>query len=218
MQRFVSERGRLLDMGCWLSAKGCGALRAGRAQGVGVTLGCAVLLLAGAARAGERICLEAESAAKVEAPMQVTEEAKAPALPDGTKVKGASGGKYLEVPQGKGNPPKVDKGRAELTFEVKKGGTFYLWGRAWWEDDCGNSFSISIDGAKAFSFGQDGTHKTWHWVKAPRRLKQLELEPGKHTLTIKNREDGARLDQILLTTNKRYVPVDAEKPTVSKGD
>ncbi len=72
---------------------------------------------------------------------------------------------------------------------------------------------MSVDGNRSFSFGQDGTFKCWHWVKGPRRLKQLELKKGVHTLKLMNREDGVRVDQILLTTDRRYVPVGTEQAT-----
>ena len=67
-----------------------------------------------------------------------------------------------------------------------------------------------------FLFGEDATYKTWHWVKYPvsRTVKPLNLTEGKHTLTFFNREDGVRLDQILLSADKRFVPMDIEKTGV----
>jgi hypothetical protein len=158
------------------------------------------------------VCLEAESATKLTPPMRLVEIAKPPADAKTSPVAGASGGKYLEVPEGAGKPPAVG-GDATFTFETAEAGTYFLWCRVWWPDGCGNSFSISIDGAPEFTFGEDATYKSWHWVKAPPKLKQLELAKGIHAMRIANREDGAILDQILLVKEKRYVPVDIETVT-----
>jgi hypothetical protein len=59
---------------------------------------------------------------------------------------------------------------------------------------------------------EDSTYKTWHWVHSPPRLPQLALPAGPCTLTVQNREDGVRIDQLLLTTDRRYIPVDIETP------
>ena len=125
----------------------------------------------------------------------------------------SSGGQYLEIPEGVGKPPDVN-GDATLEFSLEKAGTYVLWCRVWWLDGCGNSIGIAIDGGKDFTFGQDATYKKWHWVKSPPRLEQLTLPAGKHTLKLMNREDGIAIDQILFTTNTRYVPVGIEAAAV----
>ena len=165
-------------------------------------LAVAVLIgIAGFAAAGGTICFEAESAETVAASMQTR------------SVADASEGACLELPQGAGNPPDVIEGDATCAFLVPKGGTYALWCRVWWLDECGNSFTMTIDDGKPFTFGQDGTYKEWHWVKAPPAFRKISLKEGRHTLRIQNREDGARLDQIVLTANRRYVPVGIEKTT-----
>jgi len=164
---------------------------------------CAVLLAASvvAQARGIKICFEAESATAVEAPMVVVSNG----------VEGASGA-YLEIPEGAGNPPKVEAGKAVFTVDVPEDGAFTLWCRVWWEDECGNSFTVKIDDQPAFLFGEDATYKTWHWVRSPPRLVPLQLAAGPATLTLHNREDGVRIDQILLTTDRRRVPVGIEEP------
>ncbi len=153
--------------------------------------------------AGVKICVEAEAAERLEAPMAVQSNG----------VAGAAGA-YLEIPEGAGNPPKVEAGKAAFTFDVPEDGAFTLWCRVWWEGECSNSFTVSADGQPAFLFGEDATYKTWHWVKYPvsRTVAPLKLAKGRHTLTFHNREDGVRLDQILLSADKRFVPVDIEHP------
>jgi hypothetical protein len=174
-------------------------------------LPCAVSLTTARTQAAEPVCFEAERASLLEAPMTRVEPA-ADDKPEGA-IAGASGGAYLVIPEGSGNPPKVTKGLATFAFTVPEEGQYHLWCRVWWPDECGNSFSMQLDDGPVFTFGQDSTVKTWHWVAAPARLKQLQLAAGRHTLTIMNREDGAAVDQVLLTKNRRYVPVEVEKVT-----
>ncbi|MGQ9663088.1 MAG: hypothetical protein ACUVWX_12235 [Kiritimatiellia bacterium] len=170
---------------------------------------CILFLLALAAVGTEEIiCFEAESAERVVPPVEVV-RAKHPSSPE---VAEASSGSCLAIPQGKGNPPEVG-GEALFRFEVMKEGQYALWARVWWNDECGNSATMIIDEGKPFTFGQDSTFKCWHWVRAP-RVKELYLKTGQHTLTIKNREDGIRLDQILFCLNPRFVPVGIERSTV----
>jgi len=167
------------------------------------------------ANADEIICFEAEACVSNTAPVSVaTYTGDAAPGAAWAPVKGASGNTCLEIPQGSGNPPEVTKGDATWSFEVKEGGTYIVWCRVWWIDECGNSFGLSVDGAKAFSFGQDATYKSWHWVKSPPRLAQLKLKKGTHSLKLTNREDGIRVDQVFITNERDNVPVDIEPTTV----
>ncbi len=168
---------------------------------------CLVMAVGGVAHAADPICLEAEGAVNLAQPMVVVDATQ---KRNKAVVRGASADRYLEIPQGSGNPPKMTNGHAVVEFRVDDAGTYYLWCRVWWFDECGNSMSMNIDDSRPFTFGQDATYKTWHWVRAPRRLKQLKLKAGAHRLNIRNREDGIKLDQVLLTDDKRYVPVGVE--------
>jgi len=157
--------------------------------------------------AGVKICFEAESSGQLEAPMA--------AVSNG--IAGASGA-YLEIPEGAGNPPKLEAGKAVYSFEVPEDGVFTLWCRVWWGGECSNSFTVRADDQPAFLFGEDATYKVWHWVRYPvsRTSAPLRLAKGKHTLTFNNREDGVRLDQVLLSSDKRFVPVETEPAGMRK--
>jgi hypothetical protein len=168
-------------------------------------------LVAVPALAGPVTCFEAESATRVDPPMQSVSAAEAPSRDAARFAALASGKGFIAVPQGKGNPPKVEGGEAELSFALDADGRQTLWARVWWFDECGNSLTMQIDDGPPFTFGQDSTFKRWHWVKAPDRLKQLDLKAGPHTLIIRNREDGVRVDQVLFSRDKRYVPVGIEE-------
>ncbi len=160
-----------------------------------------------------RLCLEAESATALEAPCV---RVCATNLPAGSKwIAGASAAAYLEIPEGSGNPPKLEAGFAAFSVTVPAPGAYTLWARVYWEGECSNSFQVQLDETAPFLFGEDGTYKTWHWVKYPvaRLGPQLQLTQGLHRLTFRNREDGVRLDQVVLSADRRWVPVDIEPVT-----
>lgn len=177
--------------------------------------GGAVLLLTCMGRAGDTVCFEAESMEGLTEPMEIVDATNTPSEGAVKVVKGASGDKYLQIAIGKGKAPKV-AGQASFAFDLEKEGTYTLWCRVSWDGECSNSFTMTLDDGLPFIFGEDATYNTWHWVKAPPRLKQLTLSKGKHKLTVKNREDGVRLDQVLLVLDKGYVPVDIEPVTAAK--
>jgi len=154
-----------------------------------------------ASASGCKLCFEAETAVSCESPMALASN----------ELAGASG-TYLEIPEGAGNPPKRNEGKATFNVDVPEDGLFTLWCRVWWEGECSNSFTVGFDDQPTFLFGEDATYKTWHWVKYPvsRTVAPIKLGKGQHTLVFHNREDGVHLDQILLSSDKRFVPVDIE--------
>jgi len=153
----------------------------------------------------ERILLNTGDAVKVEAPMVIFADKK------------AAGGKCLFTPEGPAckeiNPgwdPTKDKepagkGLALFKFNVPEDTKYDLWVRANWHCGCGNSVWIQLDNGRPRKLGDDGTYRKWHWVKyiSPRRRRgpALRLKKGPHTLAIINREDGAKIDQILFKTD-----------------
>ncbi len=125
----------------------------------------------------------------------------------------ASGQGYIHIPlqrpHGTTEGAPADSSYALYKVKITQAGAYNFWGRAHWYDGCGNSFFLKVDDKPAVVFGNDGTYQRWHWVKGLR----LSLSAGTHVIKIQNREDGAKLDQFMLTTNSRYVPVSAEKQT-----
>ena len=175
----------------------------------------AVLMIPGlrSAWAGGRVCMEAESSPSITEPMRIVDTSTLQAT--GGKGTGAAGGKYLEIPEGACKAPATVRGEARYTFEITEPGDYTLWCRVYWLSACNSSFTMAIDDALPFTFGKDATFDAWHWVKAPPRLKQMTLSAGRHVLSVKARQDGVKLDQILLVLDKRYVPVGVEE-TVAK--
>lgn len=154
------------------------------------------------------VVVEAEAAVATEQPVAVVTNAAA----SGDVEHLASGKAFLVIPEGAGNPPKLNKGFAKYEIEIPATGEYRLWARVKWEGECSNSFTVEIDGNPAFIL-EDMTFGKWHWVKYPvsKLAKLIDLEKGPHTVVFKNREDGVALDQILFAPDKRFVPVGIQK-------
>ncbi|MFO7937550.1 MAG: hypothetical protein R6V06_08095 [Kiritimatiellia bacterium] len=151
---------------------------------------------------GIKVCFEAESAENIEKPM----------ITLSNKIKNVSGA-VISIPEKAGNPPELCKGSAQYCLELPGKGYYTLWCRVWWNGECSNSFTVRINENPPILFGEDATYKAWHWVKYPvsRTSPKIQLNAGDHSLKIENREDGIMIDQIILSADKRFVPVDIEE-------
>lgn len=178
----------------------------------GLTMALVLSLPAAALAAPANLVIEAEAATSTEEPLVVVAEGNVP--PGSEYIPGASGGRYVEIPEKAGNPPHLTKGHARYEIDLPADGEYILWGRVWWEGECSNSFTVQIDDTPPFLFGENATYKTWMWVKYPvaRMTPPIKLKKGRHVLEFGNREDGVRLDQFLLSPSKRFVPVGIEQP------
>ena len=81
---------------------------------------------------------------------------------------------------------------------------------------CANSIDVHVqrEGEKPAELRRvDSTYKTWQWVPLMGAEGSLELKEGLYTVTVQNREDGARLSRLLFTT-KGY---DIYTPTRPEG-
>ncbi len=118
-------------------------------------------------------------------------------LADGSR----SGGQAMMVP---GSGMRKDPNTA-ITFNlnVQNGGTFYVWLLGYGRDGSTDSFFVKVDDRGAFDAVL--VQGKWGWKKASESVK---LSDGPHTLRITNREDGAHVDKILLTKDKKFTPSD----------
>lgn len=112
----------------------------------------------------------------------------------------SAAGSVLALPEGKGSD--TADGCAELPFVLATAGVYHAWVRVRWADSCGNSLGFQVDAAAETVVGQDAVFGTWHWVQAG----AFRLSPGDHRVTLKEREDGVAVDQILLSTDPAFVP------------
>lgn len=139
--------------------------------------------------------LDAEDAAQVTTPMQLQAKGGIPVA--------------LVLAEGVGKPPPdrspvlADGGAVfPVPDSLTAGAEYSVWLHTFWDDGCGNSIAVSLNGADPVAAGNDGTYERWHWVKVPGTL---TAAPGSQ-LTILNREDGVALSHILFTADDAYVP------------
>ncbi|MFO1049936.1 MAG: glycoside hydrolase family 88 protein [Geminicoccaceae bacterium] len=123
----------------------------------------------------------------------------------------ASGGKDVRIKNGKNSLAKVPSaGRLSYGFTVPRAGPYRIWARVIAPTIGDDSYWLRIDsGAWRLWDGiERGT--AWHWVEALTApggpTLELNLTKGKHTLALAPREDGIRIDRLLITDVKRYVP------------
>jgi hypothetical protein len=123
----------------------------------------------------------------------------------------ASSGEYIWVSEGTGNSsnPTENPGSAEYTFELQESGDYVIWGRIIAPHGGSDSFYISIDSSSYAIWDTDNSNE-WVWDRMYYRYetdpKLFYLEKGQHRLSIKYREDGTKIDKILITSDLNYIP------------
>jgi hypothetical protein len=124
-----------------------------------------------------------------------------------------SNGEYILVPGGgNGMDPLPNRGYAEYSFEVFEAGDFVVWGRVKSEGFEDNSLWIAMDNGEHVLWDiQPGGEDTWAWNLVSNRGISgplvYHLDAGTHILVIKNREQGTKLDKILITNDIDYEPI-----------
>lgn len=98
----------------------------------------------------------------------------------------------------------------DYLVNFEKTGIHYLWIRGQGPSHSDNSCVVGLNGAtsgKAIHFNRH--HRFARWQNWSRRFGRVTLNvesTGVHTVNVWMREDGFRIDKILLTTNPRYWP------------
>ena len=169
---------------------------------------------------GTRLILEAEAALEIKAPMAPVSDGEASdRLSLQMPCASCTGAGHLHLPK-----ETQKKASARLAFDVAEAGEYALWMRTKWCCECGDTFHIALDAAEpsadgprlSADFGGDATNKgRWKWraLRLPAGgLRRIKLEPGRYRLTITPREDGWRVDQVLLTTDADDTPQGVERP------
>lgn len=124
----------------------------------------------------------------------------------------ASGGQYVRVAAGSNStsaPPAT--GRAALTFTVASPGSYKVWGRVIAPTTSDDSFWVRMDGGTWIKWNEIALGSTWHWDEVHdadngNQVAGFALAAGSHTLEIAYREDGTRLDRLLVTNDPGFVP------------
>lgn len=125
----------------------------------------------------------------------------------------ASQGKFIHTPNGKGNHylPGTTTG-VVFAVSILQPGAYVLWGRVHADNEGNNSFFVQVDNG-LHNLWEIEPGRNWHWDAVNNRRKadpaQFNLTEGVHTITIKVREDGTKLDKMILTNDISFVPSDA---------
>jgi len=143
--------------------------------------------------------LEAESGT-VTAPMQVR------------PADLASNSAYVEVAAGNNSTGAAPStGHTTLTFTAATAGTYKVWGRTIAPANTDDSFWVRMDGGTWINWNDVVPSTLWQWGAvtndaAGDAVVSFSLSAGSHTLTFAYREDGARLDRVLVTDDLAFTP------------
>jgi len=126
----------------------------------------------------------------------------------------ASGGTFIQVAPGNNSTGAVPAGgHVTYSFNVGENGAYRVWGRVIAPDTSHDSFWLRVDGSSTWVQWNDNTNNTsaWRWVIVHDTLNadtnQLwPLTIGTHALELAYREEGAKLDKLLITDDLGFVP------------
>jgi hypothetical protein len=157
-----------------------------------------LLVLAAPAQAATTVTLEAESGS-LTAPMEIDSGPT------------SSGNQFVEVPEGSGNNynPSTYGGPGQVSFSINipQSKTYALWARTLAPTGGSDSFFVTRNGTllKDWLVPQS---TTWKWNK----ISNVSLAAGTLNLAFRQREDGTKLDQVLLTDDLNLVPGTGNQP------
>ena len=163
-----------------------------RGTGGGVIKTTAFNLVVSSTTSGGTITVEAETGA-LTAPMVVRSDGN------------ASGGKYVEVPQGSGNSyndaSSGGPGQIRFTINFPQAGTRALWARTIAPNHNSNSFYVTRNGTLIREWSVP-LSTTWQWNK----IGNFSIAAGNVQIAFRQREDGTKLDAIILTSDPNFNP------------
>ncbi|HYX09991.1 MAG TPA: T9SS type A sorting domain-containing protein [Bacteroidales bacterium] len=113
----------------------------------------------------------------------------------------ASNEQYVTIQPGNNSTdaaPADDKGLLSLTFDISQGGDYSLWARVICPDPNSDSFWLKMDDGSYVMWNNLTSSSNWVWVNFS---SMYNLLAGNHTLTIAYREDGAKLDKVLISNS-----------------
>jgi polygalacturonase len=167
-------------------------------------------LTVGTSGGSTTVTTEAESGT-VTAPMQVQSDSA------------AWGGRYVTVASGNnssGSAP--SNGSTVIPFSVPSAGTYRLWGRVIDPANTDDSFWVRVDGGAWINWNDIPLGAAWHWARVTNDASSdavvtVSLAAGSHTVSFAYREDGARLDRVIITDDANLVPANDPPPPPTSG-
>jgi hypothetical protein len=123
----------------------------------------------------------------------------------------AQGGLFIEAPEGSGNILSPDGGAGTAVFQVNlsSAGTYAIWGLELSPAASSNSFWIQVNNGvwqNWTCYRRPGMAWTWDRVNGSVDPLLFDLPAGQHTIRLQVREDGTRLDQLILSNDPNFVP------------
>ena len=88
-------------------------------------------------------------------------------------------------------------------------GTYQVWVRMWGPNGNDDSFHVGLDGViRTATAGMTNSSNQWVWLNVANsaRVTVQIPDPGIYTINLWMREDGTRVDKLLLTTDAAYTP------------
>ncbi len=107
----------------------------------------------------------------------------------------------------------------QYTINFTTTGTYYVWLRGYAPNGAGDSVYLGLDSAPNTVL-TGLTPRMWDWANTDTQSNPVTIEitqPGLHTLHLWQREDGIRLDRIVLTTASEYTPTGDGPPESQTG-
>jgi hypothetical protein len=118
----------------------------------------------------------------------------------------ASGGRNVGIPEGAGNnysdATRGGPGQVSFSIKISKSARYALWASAIGRNGNSDSFYVTMNGALLREWHVPQTSTVWNWSK----VAEVSLAAGVVNLAFRQREDGIKLDQILLTENLSLFP------------
>jgi hypothetical protein len=173
----------------------------------------------GAAHA-DTFVIEAESAHTITNPLLIKDAFAGTAAP-------ASSGRFIEVQAGRNNKvgatPAVDPvtnevpGQACYSMFFFETGIYRIYGRVIAANDGDDSFWVRIDNNPWINWNTIKLGSSWHWDSLHLNNSTTPLtfafnEQDVHTICVAYREDGAKLDSLLITSDATINPATATQP------
>ncbi|VAW19110.1 hypothetical protein MNBD_BACTEROID05-585, partial [hydrothermal vent metagenome] len=121
----------------------------------------------------------------------------------------ASLGNYIQLPNGGGSFWSATTAQmATYNVNITQAGDYVLHGRVIADTGNDNSFYVQIDNG-VDNLWDTSVGSVWNWEKVSDRsagVVKVYLTAGAHTIKIKGREDGTKLDKLLLTNDSGFIP------------
>lgn len=116
----------------------------------------------------------------------------------------ASACHYVYTPLGGG----WGQGQVDIPFYVPANDWYYLWGRVWAQDTSHNSLFVWVDEAPPliWNLPLGGWRWTRVWDSGANKWYHPFLTRGWHTLHIRTREEGSKLDVVMFVNDFNCVP------------